>query len=75
MVVYDDNTLRDAADHMVIERVGRLPVVGAARTARSIGIISRSDLLAAHRRRLAEGQYQVASTPAAVAARKKALFG
>jgi chloride channel protein, CIC family len=51
-VVFEDNTLREAADHMVHESVGRLPVVSrdAARTV--VGIISRSDLLAAHRHRL-----------------------
>jgi CIC family chloride channel protein len=51
-VVFEDNTLREAADHMVHEGVGRLPVVtrGAPRTV--IGIISRSDLLSAHRHRL-----------------------
>src|SRR5205814_473767 len=28
VVVYDDNTLRDAADHMVRHEIGRLPVWG-----------------------------------------------
>ncbi len=53
-VVFDDSSLRDAADHMVRENVGRLPVVtrDAPRTVR--GIITRSDLLAAHQRRLQE---------------------
>ena len=56
-VVYADNTLRDAADQMVVEHVGRLPVVerGAERTV--IGIVSRSDLLTAHRPRL-EAAYE-----------------
>ncbi len=51
-VVYEDNTLREAADHMVNERVGRLAVV--MRTAPTVltGIISRSDLLSAHRKRI-----------------------
>lgn len=55
-VAYPDNTLREAADHMVRERVGRLPVVSRS-TGRLLGILSRSDLLAAHERRLhaAEG--------------------
>jgi CBS domain-containing protein len=52
VVVYDDNTLRDAADQMVIERVGRLPVVTRDADREVIGIISRSDLLAAHAPRL-----------------------
>ncbi len=51
-VVFDDNTLRDAADHMVREGVGRLPVVARTEPLRVIGIVSRSDLLAAHHKRL-----------------------
>ena len=53
-VVFDDNTLRDAADHMVREAVGRLVVVTRVDRHRVIGIITRSDLLAAHARRLHE---------------------
>ena len=52
VIIHDDNTARDAADHMVRERVGRLPVVTRADPRRPIGIISRSDLLEAHERRL-----------------------
>jgi CIC family chloride channel protein len=52
VVVFDDNTLRDAADQMVIEKVGRLPVVRKQDPRRVIGIISRSDLLSAHAPRL-----------------------
>jgi CBS domain-containing protein len=52
VVVYDDNTLRDAADQMVIEHVGRLPVVRRGVEREVIGIVSRSDLLAAHAPRL-----------------------
>lgn len=55
-VVYGDNTLRDAADLMVTEGVGRLPVVERSTPRRVIGIISRSDLLAAHAPRLAAGR-------------------
>jgi H+/Cl- antiporter ClcA/CBS domain-containing protein len=51
-VVYEDNTLREAADHMVVERVGRLPVVARDDPFRLIGIISRSDLLGAHGSRI-----------------------
>jgi chloride channel protein, CIC family len=53
-VVFLDSTLRDAADHMVREDVGRLPVVSREDTSRVIGIITRSDLLEAHEKRLAE---------------------
>jgi H+/Cl- antiporter ClcA/CBS domain-containing protein len=51
-VVFEDNTLREAADHMVHEGVGRLPVVSREEPRRVVGIISRSDLLAAHQHRL-----------------------
>ena len=51
-VVYEDNSLREAADHMVHEGVGRLPVVTRQNPYKVVGIISRSDLLSAHRHRL-----------------------
>lgn len=52
VVVFDTSTLRDAADQMVLEQVGRLPVVSRDDPRRVIGIVSRSDLLAAHAPRL-----------------------
>jgi CBS domain-containing protein len=52
LVVQPDDSLRDAADLMVRQDVGRLPVVDAA--GRVIGIVTRSDLLAAHVPRLEE---------------------
>jgi len=52
VVVFEDNTLRDAADLMVLEHVGRLPIVARDEPRKIIGIISRSDLLAAHAPRL-----------------------
>ncbi|HTK53332.1 MAG TPA: chloride channel protein [Gemmatimonadaceae bacterium] len=55
VVIYDDSSAREAADHMVHERVGRLPVVARANPRRVIGIVSRSDLLEAHERRLHAG--------------------
>ena len=51
-VVFETNTLRETADHMVQEGVGRLPVVTREAPHRLVGIISRSDLLAAHRGRI-----------------------
>jgi CIC family chloride channel protein len=51
-IVYEDSTLRDAADHMVLEGVGRLPVVSRDEPRVVVGIISRSDLLSAHAPRL-----------------------
>jgi chloride channel protein, CIC family len=53
-VVYEDSSLREAADHMVREGVGRLPVVARQGSRQVIGIITRSDLLSAHGRRLDE---------------------
>ncbi|MBV9108716.1 MAG: chloride channel protein [Gemmatimonadetes bacterium] len=52
VVAYEDNSLRDAADHMVNEGVGRLAVVSREDPSRLLGIISRSDLLNAHARRI-----------------------
>jgi H+/Cl- antiporter ClcA/predicted transcriptional regulator len=52
VVIYDDSSAREAADHMVHERVGRLPVVSRKAPRRVVGIVSRSDLLEAHERRL-----------------------
>lgn len=52
VVVYEDNTLREAADHMVRSNVGRLPVVSREAPRVVIGMISRSDLLSAHEDRL-----------------------
>ena len=51
-VAYEDSTLRDAADHMILEGVGRLPVVSRDNPRVVLGIITRSDLLAAHAPRL-----------------------
>jgi CBS domain-containing protein len=52
VVVFEDNSLRDAADQMVMARVGRLPVVRRDAPRELVGIVSRSDLLAAHAPRL-----------------------
>ena len=61
-VVYDDNTLRAAADHMVKHDIGRLPVIERS-TGRLIAMITRSDLLGAHRRRLREHTEAAVSLP------------
>jgi H+/Cl- antiporter ClcA len=52
-VVYADASLRDAADHMVNHDIGRLPVLDRT-TRRVIAMLTRSDILAAHRARLRE---------------------
>jgi CBS domain-containing protein len=51
-IVFEDNSLREAADHMVNEQVGRLPVVARENPRKVIGWLTRSDLLSAHRQRL-----------------------
>jgi len=53
-VAFEDNSLREAADLMVSHGVGRLPVVARAAPGHVIGMLTRSDLLAAHARRLNE---------------------
>ncbi|RUO94405.1 chloride channel protein [Corallococcus sp. AB018] len=52
-VVFEDSSLREAADLMMDEGVGRLPVVSRAQPQQVVGILTRSDLLAGHRQRLA----------------------
>jgi CBS domain-containing protein len=52
-VIYADASLRDAADHMVNHDIGRLPVLDRT-TRRVIAMLTRSDILAAHRARLRE---------------------
>jgi CIC family chloride channel protein len=56
VVVFSDNTLRDAADQMVRAGVGRLPVVDRQAPRKVIGMVSRSDLLSAHAGRLNAGK-------------------
>jgi H+/Cl- antiporter ClcA/CBS domain-containing protein len=51
-LVYDDLTLRDAANHMVNHDIGRLPVVSRHEPGKVIGMLTRSDVLGAHRVRL-----------------------
>ncbi len=53
-VVYADNSLREAADMMVQERVGRLPVVLRGNPLKVVGILTRSDILHSHDSRLNE---------------------
>lgn len=52
LVVGEDHSLREAADHMVEADVGRLVVVDERQPTRVLGIITRGDLLAAHAHRL-----------------------
>jgi CBS domain-containing protein len=52
--VYDDCTVRQAADHMVNHSIGRLPVLSRQEPHRLLGIVTRSDVLSGYRRRLRE---------------------
>ncbi len=52
VTTFDDNTAREAADQMVHAGIGRIPVVTRVAPDRVIGIVTRSDLLGAHQRRL-----------------------
>ncbi len=51
-VVYDDTSLREVADFMVTEGVGRVPVVTRAAPRTAVGIVTRSDVLSVHGKRL-----------------------
>jgi CBS domain-containing protein len=63
VVVYEDNTLREAADHMVRAGVGRLPVITRETPPKLVGIVSRSDLLSAHEDRLEAANVPEQSLP------------
>lgn len=52
--VYDDCTVRQAADHMVNHDIGRLPVVDRVGPPRVTGIVTRSDVLSCYRWRIEE---------------------
>jgi chloride channel protein, CIC family len=54
VVVHENHSLREAADHMVDENIGRVIVVGVDPPHPLIGILTRGDLLSAHRQRLKE---------------------
>jgi chloride channel protein, CIC family len=58
--VYGDLSLREAVNQMAHARIGRLPVITREHPARLIGMLSRSDLIDAHARRLAEHQREPA---------------
>jgi len=53
VVSYADWSLREAADQMGRERIGRLPVVLRTEPGKVIGILTRSDLVDVHAHRLA----------------------
>src|SRR5574337_628456 len=57
IAVSESHSLREAADHMVAESVGRLVVVSQDDPRKLVGIITRGDILAAHGKRLREARY------------------
>ena len=57
IAVSESNSLREAADHMVAESVGRLVVVSKDDPHKLVGIITRGDILAAHGKRLREARH------------------
>jgi len=65
-VVFEDNSLREAADHMIAEGVGRLPVVAQENPRKLTGWLTRSDLLLAHRRRIEDATHSNAEVEAEV---------
>lgn len=52
--VYEDCTVRQAADHMVRHNIGRLPVMSHEKPPKLVGIVTRSDILSAFQRGLDE---------------------
>ncbi|HET8897277.1 MAG TPA: chloride channel protein [Rhodanobacteraceae bacterium] len=56
IIVHETHSLREAADHMVAENVGRLIVVGRDAPHPMLGILTRGDVLGAHARRLRESR-------------------
>ena len=56
IAVNEGHSLREAADHMVAEKVGRLIVVSKDDPHKLVGILTRGDILAAHAQRLREAR-------------------
>ncbi len=59
--VYDDCTIRQAADHLVNHGIGRLPVINRESRRKIVGIITRSDILSCYRDRIAESEREAPS--------------
>ena len=58
ILVYDDCSVRQAADHMVNHDIGRLPVVRRTFPHDLVGIVTRSDILSVFRRRAKDAELQ-----------------
>jgi CIC family chloride channel protein len=54
IVVFEDHSLREASDLMVAENVGRLIVVERDNPTHMVGVLTRSDVLAANAKRIHE---------------------
>lgn len=62
--VYEENTVRQAADLMVRYDIGRLPVLGGASRRSVTGFVTRSDVLSSYRERLTDQDTEAATKPA-----------
>ena len=58
VVVFEDSSLKDAVDQMAKHGIGRVPVVARSDPARVVGLVTRSDVMAAHAGHLEEGHIQ-----------------
>ncbi|MEO5830212.1 MAG: chloride channel protein, partial [Rhodanobacter sp.] len=58
IAVNENHSLREAADHMVAENVGRLIVVSKDDPRKLVGIITRGDILTSHAQRLREARFK-----------------
>jgi len=56
IIVFEDNSLREAADHMVEEKVGSVAVVTREAPQKIVGVLTRGDLVTAHTQRLSEAR-------------------
>lgn len=56
-VAFEDSSLREAANLMVEQGVGRLPVVARKEPSKVVGMLTRSDLIGAHARVIAEDEH------------------
>jgi CBS domain-containing protein len=54
LVVFEDHSLREAADHMVEHNVGSVIVAKREAPTKLVGVLTRGDLVTAHSRRLRE---------------------
>jgi H+/Cl- antiporter ClcA len=73
LVIHPDDSLRDAADLMALQKIGRLPVVPRDAPRKIVGMITRSDLLEAHVPRLANAtRTEQSFAPRALKRRRRA---